>query len=250
MSYTALANTKQPALIIYVLDVSSSMNQLFGSRKRIEIVQEALHTALRKAIFFSTKGRRVSPRYQIAIYTYSDRVVNMFNGTRSITEIAQEGLPRLALHGGDTDPASAFLEVDRLLNDLNLGDKKGPAPLVCHMTDGEYTRADPEPAIRQIMQKNTPDGTVLVENIFISDKILTEPVSDPITWRGITPETPLLTNYARKLRACSSPLPTLYREQMAESGYAIAANAVMMIPGSTPDLVEMGFVMSTATPVA
>jgi len=44
-------------------------------------------------------------------------------------------------------------------------------------------------------------------------------------------------------------LPDGYRVIRRESGYNIAENAVMMIPGMTPALVEMGFVMSMSTPM-
>jgi len=37
---------------------------------------------------------------------------------------------------------------------------------------------------------------------------------------------------------------------MLESGYTLSPDAVMMLPGMSPELVEMGFVMSMSTPVA
>jgi len=94
-----------------------------------------------------------------------------------------------------------------------------------------------------------PDGNILVENIFISDNILSEQINDPYQWSGVLPNTKLRSDYARKLRAMSSPLPDGYRVMMRESGYNITENAVMMIPGMTPALVEMGFVMSMSTPI-
>ncbi|MCS7040304.1 MAG: hypothetical protein NZP34_11920, partial [Caldilineales bacterium] len=93
------------------------------------------------------------------------------------------------------------------------------------------------------------DGNVLVENIFISDKILDEPIPDPFKWPGILPNTKLTNEYARKLRAISSPLPPSYRAMMAESGYQLSKDAVMLLPGMTPELVAMGFQMSGATRV-
>jgi len=117
------------------------------------------------------------------------------------------------------------------------------------MTDGEYTGSDPEPIVRRIMSMRVPDGNVLVENIFISDNILDKPVPDPYRWEGVRPSTKLRSDYARKLRAMSSPLPPSYRAMMREHNYEIADDAVMMIPGMTPELVQMGFVMSMSTPI-
>ena len=56
-------------------------------------------------------------------------------------------------------------EAERLLK-AEIGNlQDSPAPLVCHMTDGEYNSGgDPEPIARSIMQMSVPDGNVLVEN--------------------------------------------------------------------------------------
>jgi hypothetical protein len=97
---------------------------------------------------------------------------------------------------------------------------------------------------------SNPDGQVLVENIFVSDEILAKSVADPTTWPGITPQTSLKGDYAKKLRTMSSVVPRGYRTMMLEKGYQIEDGAVMMLPGESPDLVEMGFVMSMSTPTS
>jgi hypothetical protein len=122
--------------------------------------------------------------------------------------------------------------------------------LVCHITDGEFSGADPEPCIRRIMSMSNSDGKVLVENIFISDDILPQPIISPNDWPGIGPQTQLLSQYASKMRSFSSPLPASYRSVMAERGYAISTDAVMMLPGNSAELVEMAFAMSMSTPIS
>jgi hypothetical protein len=99
------------------------------------------------------------------------------------------------------------------------------------------------------MQMAVPDGNFLVENIFVSDKILDQPIADSTTWPGILSNTPLANAYAVKLRSMSSPLPASYRGVMQEYGYGLQEGAVMLLPGMNPDLVELGFQMSAATPV-
>ena len=94
------------------------------------------------------------------------------------------------------------------------------------------------------------DGNVIVENIFISDQLLDQPVNDIANWQGVLPTTHLRNGYAKKLRSISSPLPQSYRVMMLESGYTLSPDAVMMLPGMSTELVEMGFVMSMSTPVA
>lgn len=248
MPYEILATSKTPALIIYLLDVSGSMNEKLGQKRRIDVVMDALAAMLKQMVFRSTKGSRVSPRYRVAMYAYSDHVYDLLGGIKGVDQIAQLGVPELSTMRS-TDTARAFAQAEKLLQQELPALTHCPAPLVCHMTDGEYTGADPEPVVRRIMNMRVPDGNVLVENIFISDHILSERIADPKRWEGVRPKTKLNSDYARKLRAMSSPIPPGYRAMMRESGYETADDALMMIPGMTPELVQMGFVMSMATPI-
>lgn len=249
MSYEVRATSTTPALIIYVLDVSASMSLKLGSKRRIDVVLDALQATLEHMVFLSTKGGKVSPRYRIAMYAYSDHVFDLLNGTKTIDQVAQLGMPELSVMRS-TDTARAFASVEKLLLKEMPLIADCPAPLVCHMTDGEFTSADPEPIVRRILQMKNSDGNVLVENIFISEKILSESIKDVQKWPGILRSTPLTNQYAQKLRDISSPLPESYRIMMLENGYNMAEGASMMLPGINPELVEMGFVMSMATPVS
>ncbi len=247
-SYDILATATTPALIIYVLDVSASMSQKLGNSTRIETVLEALGAALRQMVYRSTKGTKISPRYHIAMYAYSDHVYDLLGGIKTVDKVASLGIPDLSVQKS-TDTALAFSFVEKLLlKELPNLDGR-PAPLVCHMTDGEYTGDDPRPIVERIRAIKTSDGNVLVENIFISDSILNEKITDAHHWSGITRSTKLTTDYARKLRDMSSLLPPAYRKEMREYGYQIDDQAYMMLPGSSPELVKMGFVMSTTTPM-
>jgi len=94
-----------------------------------------------------------------------------------------------------------------------------------------------------------PDGKVLIENIFVTDKALPQAITDPKGWDGITDESPLASPYAETLRRMSSPVPPTYASVMAEMGYRLSPGARMLFPGNTPEIVELGFAMSGATPV-
>ena len=106
----------------------------------------------------------------------------------------------------------------------------GPAPVVCHMTDGASTGEDPELIVRRIMNMSVPDGNVLIENIFISDEIMQEHITNIKKWEGIMPNTEITDEYGAKLQRLSSPIPQSYREMMTEHGFHIADGAVMMFP--------------------
>ena len=248
MPYKTLATSRTPALIIYLLDVSASMSQPLGDRRRIDVVTDALQAALRQMVFRCTKGSRISPRYRIALFAYSDHVYDLLDGIKPVNQVARLGVPQLSPMR-TTETAKAFAQAEGLLR-AELADLQScPAPLVCHMTDGENTGEDPEPIVRRIMQMDVQDGPILVENIFISDHVLPRRITDPQKWAGILPDTRLANNYARKLRAISSPVPESYRMMMLEMGYNLDAGAVMLLPGMNPELVAMGFQMSASTPV-
>ena len=247
--YSVLATSKTPALVIYLLDVSSSMTLPMGDKRRVDIVMEALYAALQQMVFRSTKGTRVSPRYRIAMYAYSDHVYDLLDGIRTVDYIANLGIPELETMRS-TDTARGFKQVEKLLIQELPRLDECPAPLVCHMTDGEFTGNDPQEIVKRIMNMKVPDGNILVENIFISDSLMKDSIEDVRKWSGISPHNQLDNEYANQLRTISSVLPASYTLMMRESGYQIASGALMMLPGINRDLIEMGFVMSSSTPVS
>jgi hypothetical protein len=249
MPYSLLATSHSPALIIYVLDLSGSMGHLLDGQRRIDVVSHAIEATLQQMVFRCTKGGRVSPRYRVAMLAYSNTVHDIYNGVKTIDQVASFGMPALSTLRL-THTAQAFLAVEQLLVKELPNCARCPAPLVCHMTDGEYTGDDPEPIARRIMAMKTDDGPVLVENIFISDRLLPHPIVNSHSWAGIMADTELSNDYAGKLRAISSPLPESYRQTMLDNGYNLQPGALMMLPGLSPELVEMGFVMSMSTPVS
>ncbi|GAB4552372.1 MAG: hypothetical protein OHK0023_20320 [Anaerolineae bacterium] len=249
MSYTAVATSTTPVLIVYLLDISGSMSQMLGDKRRVEIVSDALQEIATEMVARSTKGELVAPRYRIAMYAYESAVHDVLGGIRTIDQFVRDGVPEFAPRGG-TNTAAAFLAAEQLLLQELPYMQAHPAPLICHMTDGEYQGDDPTPIVQRIMGMGTPDGNVLVENIFISDKLLRQPVEDVNAWPGITSENELSNDYARTLLKMSSPLPESYRAEMQEFGYGLAANAPMMFPAMSRELIRMAFTMSGATPVA
>jgi len=248
VAYETLATSRTPALIIYLLDISASMSQPMGAASRIGVVTEALAASFRQMVFRSTKGSRISPRYRIALYAYSDHVYDLLDGVKTVDQVAALGVPQLSPQRM-TNTFAAFSQAEKLLYEElpRIGDC--PAPLVCHMTDGEYNGNDPEPVAQRIMAMAVRDGRVLVENIFLSDKILGRTVTDPTRWTGVLPSTELQGKYPQKLRAMSSPLPASYRGMMEEFDIHLAEGALMLLPGTSPELVALGFQMAAATPV-
>lgn len=249
MPYNTYATSQSPALVIYLIDVSASMMSPMKDRpRRLDVVTEAMTIAIEEMIALSTKGSRISPRYRLALFAYSDKVYDCLSGIQSIDRVAQLGVPELrALRG--TNTAAAFAEAEKLLRSELPAMQRYPAPLVCHLTDGHFDPdyPDPEPIARRIMSLSVEDGNVLVENIFISDQVMAEP-KNYSKWHGVLPETSLKTEYARKLRNMSSAFPSSYRKNMQEKGdYEIDPRALMFLPGNNPELLRLGFQISAMT---
>lgn len=248
MAYSVLATQQHPALIIYLIDISKSMTLPMGRKRRIDIVTESLAAAVKQMVFRSTKGTRLLPRYRIAMFAYSDKVYDLLDGVRGVDEVAKRGIPVLVPQQR-TSTALAFEAAERLLMRELKACQDGPAPLVCHMTDGSPTDADPEPCAKRIMDMSVADGKVLVENILIADERLGEGIGEVKAWEGIQKRTQLADEHAERLKRMSSPIPESYRQVIRESGYNLAKGSLLMFPGSSPELVALGFQMSAATPV-
>ena len=247
--YTTQATQSHPALVIYLLDVSGSMSLMQGEKRRLDVVMDSLYVALKQMVFRSTKGSRISSRYRVAVLAYSDEVYDLLGGIKSIDILMNTGRLPTPQTFRFTDTAKAFLHAEQLLQ-AELPDlQDGPAPLICHMTDGVYTGEDPEPIVRRIKNMSVKDGPVLVENIFVSDDVLEHEVDDPRRWQGVMDDTIFRDEYGSKLRAMSSAIPESYRAMMREAHFNLAQGSLLMFPGTHPDLVSLGFQMSAATPI-
>lgn len=256
MSHTAVATSKTPALIIYLLDVSGSMGEADvrlddgSAASRISVVSQSLEDVAVTMVARSTRGTSIQPRYRIAILAYASQVYDILGGVKTVAEFAQVGVPNLAPMD-TTNTEAAFLAAEQILQQElpNLA-PDSPAPLVCHMTDGEFNvGGDPSPVAQRIMSMSVPDGNVLLENIFIGPNLLRQSVNDVKSWGGLTSTAELANPHAQLLFNMSSTIPSTYRGLMNEMGYQLKDDARLMFAGNDSKLIEMAFVMSGMTPV-
>jgi uncharacterized protein YegL len=254
MPYETVATQATPALVIYLLDMSVSMNdaveeEVEGSESKSELVTRTLTRAIREMVRRSTRGTHPLARYRVAAFAYNDEVHDVFGGARSITDIIQIGVP--VMHAaGTTDTAKAFEHAEQLLISLHSELRACPAPLICHFTDGAYTDSSPLPIAERIQQMTFPDGPVLIENIFFDSGALAAPVTDPFAWPGILSKEDLASTYAYDLYEMSSVIPESYLRLFTDRGYGMRPGARLFFPGNSPDMVEAAFTMSGMTPVA
>lgn len=246
MPYRTEATSNTPALIIYLLDMSDSMSGKIGSETKIDLVSRNMKKVARVMVQRSMKGMTPHPRYRVAIFAYNDEVRDIFDGAITVDQFMNTGIPAMK-PSSLTATAKAFMAAEELLKKEWAGLQHCPAPLICHMTDGEYNGDDPLPIAERIMRMRTPDGNVLIENIFLDSEALPEQVVDPYVWTGISSESQLVSTTARHLFRMSSDIPDSYRELFEDRGYSLARNAKLLFPGDTPEMVEAAFSMSGMT---
>jgi hypothetical protein len=254
MPHETVATQATPALVIYLLDMSVSMNDAVDedaeppSESKSELVTRTLTRAIREMVRRSTRGTQPLARYRVAAFAYNNEIHDVFGGARPINEIIQIGVPVMTA-AGTTDTAMAFEHAEQLLISMHRELRTCPAPLICHFTDGAYTDTNPGPIAERIQQMTFPDGPVLIENIFFDSGALAAPVEDPYTWPGITSKDDLASTYAYELYEMSSLIPESYLRLFADRGYAMQPGSRLFFPGSNPDLVEAAFTMSGMTPI-
>lgn len=256
--YSALATSDHPALIVYLLDISGSMGQSMQKtgKTRIQAVSDAFYLTVQEMVGRSAKQNVIRPRYEIAVYAYSDDVYDIYGGIRKIDYVADKGIPKLNLQNR-TNMALGFEFVrDLLVKEIDSwnGEERSarPAPLVVHMTDAEITErlGDPMPFVEEIKSLGVGDGNVLIENIFITDHIKV-PTSDVKLFNGYKHDDVVDNPFGEKLLTMSSEVPESYRVLINKTqGMVLAPKTAMMFPGKTPDFVQVAFTLSGISGVA
>ena len=250
-NYLNFATSDHRALIVFLLNISGSMAKLMPKtgKTRIEAVEEALASTISVMVSRSIRQNLIRPRYEIAVFAYSDDVYDIYGGIRKIDYIADQGIPQLHPQNR-TNMALGFENVrDLLVRELNSwddGDKLNrPAPLVVHMTDAEYSErfGDPLQFVEEIKKMETSDGNVLIENIFITEDIKM-PTSDLTIFEGFSHGEFLGNPFGERLLSMSSLLPETYREMINNlQGMSLQQGTAMLYPGISPDYVRVAFVL-------
>lgn len=246
MFYTQPATSLTPALVIYLIDASYSMNDPCSDTTKIDMVNKALHGIIKDMVRRSMRDGIVLRRYKIAIFAYSTSVVDVLDGICDLRDIVKYGVPSISA-GGETDTTAGFAAIEKLLQEHLAKYQTSPAPLVCHLTDALITVSNPVPVVRRIQAMAVKDGPVLVENVYVAEKMLRSPVQDWSQWGGVIKPNQLTNDYAKFLFYLSSPLPETYRQNINNYGYHLQKGAALFFPGTHTELVRLAFAISTAT---
>lgn len=249
--YTQPATALTPALIIYLIDISDSMNQPCDKTdkqvRKIDVVNQALRGAIKDMVRRSLRDNNVQPRYKVAIFAYNTGVIDVLSGIRTITEIV--GKTPTLLASGRTNTEAGFAAVEKLLLSHLSEFQYSPAPLICHLTDALSNSDDPLPIVERIKAMKVVDGPVLVENVYVANDMLRRSVRDWHAWGGISKASQIKNEYAKVLFNMSSTIPESYRQNINNYGYHLQEGVALFFPGSHGDLVKMAFVTSAATQI-
>jgi len=249
--YTQPATTLTPALVIYLIDTSDSMNQPCGDATKISLVNTALRESVRHMIRRSMRDGIPQPQYQIAIISYNTRVSDVLDGIITLPDLVQAGVPKLVAQG-ETDTTAGFMTVEKLLQGYQASLQRSaslrrPAPLICHLTDANFTTDDPSAVIKRILGMRFSDGAVLLEHVYMAEDMLRQPVQDWSQWGGIHKLSDITHEQAKRLFPLTSPLPDVYRQNINNYGYQLQKGALLFFPGTQYDLVKLAFAISAGT---
>ncbi|HJT57915.1 MAG TPA: hypothetical protein VJ761_15540 [Ktedonobacteraceae bacterium] len=251
--YTQPATAHTPALVIYLIDAGSSMNELCGATTKIDIVNKSLYKALQLMAQRSTRDGVILPRYKLAIFAYnSAAVVDLLDGIRNLPDLIEAGRPIIVSGDEQSEMVRGFAVVEKLLHVFQTEFQYSPPPLVCHITGTPFSQQnarDSMKIVRRIQSMRVDDGPILVENVYMAEHALSTEVQHWQQWEGVLREQQLASSEAKLLYRLSSFLPATYRENVNQYGYALQAGAANFFPGLHPDLVSLAFTASVAIPV-
>lgn len=256
--YKNLANSTHPATLLYLVDISRSMEaKMPEGKSRMDVAKDAIQTAYTTMIQRSLRHGTIHSRYRVGMIAYTNELYDVYGKLGSIIgvdKLKEEGVPPLKPQK-QTDMAKAFRYAIRLLQEdiakwPDVWLQECPPPMVLNITDCEINEGadDPEPFARELQNLSVPDGNVLVSNIFITEQIVVPDKDNIKQWRGYRFNESTGDPFGDKLLAMSSPLPQEYAQIMLEqAGLTIQTGAAMMFPGISKEFIKTGFAMSMAT---
>ncbi len=250
MKYQNLATSKHPALIIFLIDVSRSMEtKMPNGKMRIDVVREVLSQTIQEMVHRSLANGKIKSRYRVGLFAYSEKMWDVWEGVRTIDEIENE-IPELPLQTA-TDMAMDIRGVSQIVEQDIKGwsstwQEKCPAPLITHITDAEYTEdfENPSPIGKKLMGLSVPDGNVLLSNILISKYINIPQGVHVSQWSGFYPEGTTKDRFGDTLLAMTSTIPDPYLKAISKVGMNIKSGARMLFPGVNTEFIKGGFAMS------
>jgi hypothetical protein len=232
--YRAAISRVDPALIVFLLDRSGSMEEGFGSGStKAEYLARTVDRCLMELATRCTKADGTRDYFHIACLGYgNDQVLDAFDpgpggaGIVTIGELARSPKRIVETVGGareaswvdaeaegSTPMRLAFERACALVASWCDAHPASYPPTVINISDGEATDGDPLPAAEALRRLHTDDGEALVFNLHVSSRSVGEVVF---------PESPAaLDEHGRRLFTMSSPFPPHLLEKARAGGFTV-----------------------------
>jgi hypothetical protein len=235
MTYSAEISRANPTCILFLVDQSYSMGEMFGSTsgvKKADFVAEALNKTLYNLVITCSKGQDIRDYFDVGVLGYGGAGIGpALTGPlagRKLVKISEVGAnpaqmvkQRLKMpdgtrgtveydvdmpvwfyptYSGGTPMYEAFSLAKTILLAWTATHRDSFPPTVLHVTDGDWNGTDPSHVADEIMSLGTNDGKALLLNLHVSGQDL-EPVLFPADGDPLPSD-----RFARDLFQMSSPL--------------------------------------------
>ena len=251
MPYTAEISRRNPSAILFVIDQSGSMADLWNERiTKAQALADAVNRLLQETIIKCSKEDGVRHYFDVGVLAYGgegvrDALSFIPGGVlKPVYEIERhplrleerrKAIPDGAggiieqtvrfpiwfepMAAGGTPMCDALQLAAETIADWADAHPRAFPPVVIHVTDGEPTDGDPEPAAALIQQLETEDGRVLLFNLHIASG-----AGQSILFPSSEAEVPP-TAEARRLFRMSSIVPPFMLDAARAQGFAVVEGA-------------------------
>lgn len=260
--YSAEISRLNPACMIFLIDRSASMEEPIaggtGLTKK-HVVADAINRILYDTVLRCSKEKGILPYFDIGIFTYGGSAevqaalpealvsVSKLPGMAKRVDVRRRKVPDGVgglveeemqfpiwldpVAAGNTPMLAAFRAVVGPLSSWVQKHPNSFPPIVLNLTDGAYTDGSPVPAVSELRQLRTQDGSVLLFNCHITRDARPGPAFPDDT------QAASLQGLARELYDLSSVLPEPmiriaqakgYQTTTGSRGYAFNADQVTM----------------------
>ena len=250
MSYEAEISRSNPSAFLFLIDMSGSMTDPYGSGKRkADGVADAINKLLTNLSIKCTKSEGVRDYYDVGVISYGKMVEPALVGElagqtlASISAVANHparveermkkeedgagGIAEIkvkfpvwfdAKAAGATPMCEALKLAHSTLQPWVTAHAYSFPPIVINITDGESTDGDPSTDAANLRALSTQDGGLLLFNCHISGTS-----GDSILFADA--EEGLADQFAKLLFSMSSVLPVSIREAAQREGFRVSENS-------------------------
>jgi uncharacterized protein YegL len=214
MPYSKYLESRNPGLIVFLIDQSGSMQDNYSSggvlKSKSHGVVNAVNFLMHNIMLMNQNGHTFKDRVYFSVIGYGDKTGTAFQGNLkgkeyvSISEFADSPIRYITekMNGKDTEfpiwfePVAnggtpmchAFVKAQEIISKWIQNHPDSFPPIVFNITDGESTDGNPSTNMKNIKSLHTSDGNVLLYNLHISGNPDAVPVSFPDKLNGHSDE--------------------------------------------------------------